>query len=74
MTLRPEDDGPTTLGDVPAQEGVSQADAAGRADLSPEEQQSLTDRDSHPVGEPPQFEHLPGGPTGGRTHDEEGHA
>ena len=60
VTLRPEDDGPTELSDVPSEEGVSEADAADRAELDPREQPNFTERSSQPVGEPPRFEHLPG--------------
>ncbi len=65
MTLRPEDERPTELGDIPTEEGVSEADAADRAELSPEQQQNYPETSSQPVGEPPQFEHLTGTDPGG---------
>jgi hypothetical protein len=44
MVFHPHDEQPIDLGGVPGEEGVSEADAAGRLDLDPEEQRNYTER------------------------------
>jgi len=43
MSIPHEEERPVDLGGVPAEEGVSTADASERAELSPEEQENRVD-------------------------------
>jgi len=47
MSYHPKDQKPLDLGGAPDEEGVSEADAAERLDLDPEEQENFTDEHGH---------------------------
>jgi len=44
MSYEPKDRKPLDLGGAPEEEGVSEADAAERIDLDPEEQENFTEK------------------------------